>query len=317
MNNHNYEFKRSIAKTLEFCSIERASRLLECEIEDIKHYISIGAIGAFVLAKNIKLPIDLVFQGIESSRLLKNAEQLFEKELTFKKLTEVIHDKKLESSELELSKIEIPTSYIVPEDLFGDESSSWIPCFEVVASGIWKVSSEYSLERIFSGDSASVVGHACDRKGIELQPETPPDDNCYWGNAIEIEGITISDVILIQHDLLILFDAFYLGAPLENIYNSQRVRDDRAKAQTQNLPSNKIHGNTVTNSLRRQEILEFAIYVKSAWPDQCKNAVKWAKLIEEKALIKWDTGEPPLSTRKIEEMLRNVVKDPVQIKSTS
>ena len=103
---------------------------------------------------------------------------------------------------------------------------------------------------------------------------------------------------------------------LENIHNSQRVKDEKAQEKNGNIAGNKIHGNTILNSLRRQEVLEFAIYVKNKWPAQCKNAVQWAKVIEEKSPLKWHSGEPPLSTRMIEDMLRGVIKDPIQLKST-
>lgn len=80
----------------------------------------------------------------------------------------------------------------------------------------------------------------------------------------------------------------------------------------------KPHGNTEINAQKREQILGAALSVLANWPEQCKNnageieGTKIRKLIEEKALLFWkETGEPPLSTEKIEREIRkwlNTVK---------
>lgn len=84
--------------------------------------------------------------------------------------------------------------------------------------------------------------------------------------------------------------------------------------QDENLPP-KTHGNTEVNAQKREEVLGAALSVLATWPEQCRNnagaveATKIRKLIEEKALLFWKaTGEPPLSTDKIEREIRKWMK---------
>lgn len=49
-----------LIRNIEYCSIERAARLLECEIEDIEHFLAVGAIGAYVFMLGQESSSDLI-----------------------------------------------------------------------------------------------------------------------------------------------------------------------------------------------------------------------------------------------------------------
>jgi hypothetical protein len=67
----------------------------------------------------------------------------------------------------------------------------------------------------------------------------------------------------------------------------------------------KVHGNAKRYSSRREQVLAFAIYCKSRFPEQCGNtAAKWAEVIDEKAGLFWkEDAKPPLSRGQIERLL--------------
>lgn len=82
------------------------------------------------------------------------------------------------------------------------------------------------------------------------------------------------------------------------------------KRQQASAKPKKVHGNSERYSSNREQVLAFAIYCKEKWPADCSGSVtKWVELIEDKAALRWDSGEPPLSTVETEKLLRDAVSD--------
>lgn len=79
------------------------------------------------------------------------------------------------------------------------------------------------------------------------------------------------------------------------------------------LPLNfkKPHGNAENHARNREAVLRAAIAVKANSPDLCgKTNRDWAKAIDEKALLFWPDGEPPLKLETIERLLGECLKLP-------
>lgn len=80
------------------------------------------------------------------------------------------------------------------------------------------------------------------------------------------------------------------------------------KRQQASAKPKNVHGNSKRYSSNREQVLAFAIYCKEKWPADCFGSVtKWVEVIEEKARLRWDSGEPPLSTVETENLLRDAV----------
>lgn len=80
------------------------------------------------------------------------------------------------------------------------------------------------------------------------------------------------------------------------------------KRQQADAKRKKVHGNAERYSSKREQVLSFAIYCKDKWPEPCAGSVtNWAKVIDEKALLGWESGEPPLSRVEIEKLLRQAL----------
>lgn len=90
------------------------------------------------------------------------------------------------------------------------------------------------------------------------------------------------------------------------------------KRQQAGAKSKKVHRNAERYSSNREQILAFAIYCKDKFPDICgDHATEWAIAIDEKALLRWKSGQPPLSRGQIENLLRNAMNDEFIIDDTT
>lgn len=80
------------------------------------------------------------------------------------------------------------------------------------------------------------------------------------------------------------------------------------------LKPKKIHGNTVSNASKREQILGAAVAVMAAFPENCKRGNKYSgkKItdeIEKRAKIWWpDEYEPPLQSRQIAELINDYLR---------
>jgi len=90
------------------------------------------------------------------------------------------------------------------------------------------------------------------------------------------------------------------------------------KRQQASAKPKNVHGNSKRYSSNREQVLAFAIYCKDKFPDICgDHATEWAIAIDEKALLRWKSGQPPLSRGQIENLLRNAMNDEFIIDDTT
>jgi hypothetical protein len=121
----------------------------------------------------------------------------------------------------------------------------------------------------------------------------------------DAEKTTIDHLFISKKELLRLKN----GLPQDDA-----VLKRNKKILEQTLQS-KIHGNTEVNASIRESILKAAIYCMYNYPEKCKkDNVSWAKVIDEKAPIFWQDGEPPRSKSTIERLLGEALKAPSDVK---
>ncbi len=269
------DFTKNLIRSLEYCSINRAAKILQCEKEDIEHYIKIGAINCCIEMNDEVCHSDVML----GSNVLDNKPEL-----------------------LLNACVDIGTELSFA-NRFNADVSSRHDSVSAYLSGIWKLS--------YLSDGASGLLKAITREPDtdRIKPVIMDDDMVsFWG--FHLEKVNKDNLRILSSDLLKLYDFLFKGkGKLENIHSDSVLREkaveDKAELQ------NKTHGNASNNAIKRQEILEFAIYVKNEWPDQCSNCTKWANTIDQKAGLRWkDTGSPPLANSTIIDMLRNALRDP-------
>ena len=282
---------------LEYCRIDRAARLLNCEVEDILHWGAIGSIriGVFLIDTSAELRLR---QGD-----FKGQDELVNqlRESDFGSFSEKAFTGKYGHVRLE-------------EEC--DLVSTWRSFYSIRcrASGMWQIPRDGVLKLYLYGVFETKM--------------TP--DNCHWMllyttnltskngpfsmlliNEKEKISFNINDLFVLGADVIALYNSITNNKALPNIYNNAELALE-AKHEKEKVDQTAIpHGNTDNNAVTREAVLKAAMACKKHFSDQCKTYVAWVKTIEDKAPLFWpETGEPPLATDTIERLLGNAHKLP-------
>ncbi|HHX8357151.1 TPA: hypothetical protein ACVOYQ_001309 [Vibrio alginolyticus] len=276
------DFTKNLIRSLGYCSISRAAKILQCEKEDIEHYIKIGAIKCCIEMNDEVCHSDVIFGS------------------------NVLDNKKAEL--LEKACADIDTELSFADILDTDVTSRYGSRYGSVSAhlgGIWKLS--------YLADAEGAL-----LKSVTIEPDVNlvkstswnSDTVFFWG--FHLEKVNKDNLRILSSDLLELYDLLYVDiTESNNLNNNSVLRNNIAVVEARPKKKDKTHGNAVNNAIKRQEILEFAIFVKHKWPEQCEDCTKWANTIDQKAGLRWkDTGSPPLANSTIIDMLRNALRDP-------
>lgn len=284
---------------LEYCRIERAAQLLNCEVDDILHWGAIGAIELGVYVDMMRA--DLHFEGV-------NCQQ----EDSFDHLV----------GRLRASRKSLPTTHTIGaygifspiDDMHKDGGASFV--IEGIADGIWRVP-EYALQSMTRGevyalclmDSAGRPLGLWTTTSSMLLPMGGVEDevNVFLNPRLEATANVSGDDLWIAGACLQkLHHSITTGEPLPNIYNdaelAQRAReqDKKEAARLATIP----HHSAERHAVNREAVLKAAMYCKEHFPDNCKTYVDWAETIDQKAPLFWpETSAPPLTRNKIERLL--------------
>lgn len=195
--------KEKLIKTIEYCTIRRASDILGCSIEDIEHYMIKGSIGTYVYLDKQAIPLSYIV-GKET------AEQITANRLPQGDIDILLYGSKSAAS-TELSSI----SYGTANDPNFD-TECWGPDVTPYASGIWRISDRKAIQDLIQINNASRVSvTACNPDGSLDQPgflETLNSD--VWDRTILVGNVSKSDLYLIQSDLLKIYNALYNEQPM-------------------------------------------------------------------------------------------------------
>ncbi|MHC6528381.1 hypothetical protein [Vibrio proteolyticus] len=195
--------KEKLIKTIEYCTLRRASEILGCSTEDIEHYMIKGSIGGYVYLDKQAFPLSYIV-GKET------AEKIAANQMPPGEIDILLYGSK-PSASTELSAISYGTAN---DPNFNTEC--WGPDVTPYASGIWCISDRKAIKDLVQGNNVSGVRvTACNPDGSLDQPdflETLNSD--VWDRTIQVDNVSKSDLYLIQSDLLKIYNALYNEQPM-------------------------------------------------------------------------------------------------------
>lgn len=273
---------------LEYCTIERAAKMLRCEIEDIQHWIEIRAIDAYA-----------IFDGSRG----------------YRSLLTILPEMKLANEHVKLP-YNLHYSGKAEKTHFNDETVENLPfSFSAVFNGdhelygypvgFWKLTTTKSYTHeirniyVFQQHNVNVTPTGC--------------YDFFSGNPVNLvlTHEELPDLYILRNDLLSLHESIYSNKPLSTVFNNSKKAEEQEKNRQQEK-SIKTHHKTQNAEQVRAEIIDFASDIfladKKSTDPQITSAAKWANEIDEQAFKKWDDGQPPLSRARMERTLAPVYK---------
>jgi hypothetical protein len=196
---------------MEYCTIERAAKILECEIEDIEHFLTIGAVGAYVFMRGFESSSDLVLgtklMFMSAGELVTLIDESISTEMSAASITEINHN---------LS----PTCHIQAE-----------------IEGLWRIVDLATTVNLLYGDEeidARLRPANRDGELIYEQKLAMIDSDSFYVYGFNAPTLVRSDLRIIGSDLRKLYSSLYgEGEELANVHNNDQLRQ-QANADKKN-----------------------------------------------------------------------------------
>lgn len=278
---------------LEYCTIERAAKMLRCEVEDIKHWIDINVITAYAIFDGSQNYLSILTSFV--SQTLKEDEPINSPEpLKIKGSADTITLS--DGSELK----SLPFSF---DGLISDYNSY----FYGVPTGFW---------RLLNGKSFTeedVNFYTFYPESFELSEDGELDCLKSTIVSLHLEEDQLPNLYILYKDLKHLHETIYgENKPLKKTLNDAEKAQEQAK-NNQRAKVAKPHHKTITAEKKYTEILDFAVEVllkdRASEKPEITSATKWAYNVDQKAPIKYkETGEVPLCGRRLQNLLSPVYK---------
>ncbi|EMM5273022.1 hypothetical protein J8995_08140 [Klebsiella quasipneumoniae subsp. quasipneumoniae] len=268
----------------EYYRIHRAADLLKCEVEDLLHWASIGAIKLYTTFESGSGVVRFFGDGInKEKRDLKNfTEAHFESSLS------------LRNEFLKMPVISDGFSYVFRTD--GNQCSEGVPSNHYLCnfSGLWAL--PYSAYGIG-------VLYAFQPRGYDFWPSV----NSKMFISFDMDStldFDINSLCVIKSDFVLIKDCKE-GKELPSYINGgvRKLNLDHGTSATRPAVKNY-------HAEHREEVLMAALYLKKSNPEECTNFNKWAEAINNHAHKFWSNGEPPLSVKTMAELLGKAHKIP-------
>ncbi|EGQ7810168.1 hypothetical protein I6Y99_004190 [Vibrio parahaemolyticus] len=206
-----------LMNNIEYCTTSRAARFLECEVEDIEHFLMVGAIGAYV--------------SIHSNELFSSALFLFKDQDTSQPFQLLLnHFESLIVSEF--SSLTIQEAHCINEGTYQLEAN---------LDGVWGISSLVDVANILlTGNAPAEFTTAYRSEKRELYAPLDLDENPVEGFATGFNGdyhVKRDELLILKKDLLKLYDALHGdGGELMNMHNSDDLRQKLNKSNNDRPP---------------------------------------------------------------------------------
>ncbi|MBA5602063.1 hypothetical protein H1224_13515 [Pectobacterium aroidearum] len=270
----------------EYYPVKRAAELLNCEVGDLFHWASIGAIKLYVSFENGTGFVRFFGDGVknEDRDLSRFTEEQFDSPLRLK--TQFFNLK-----------------------LANDISS--------------RVYSTYNGNR-FDGEYINERSYQCEFSGLWALPysafgvgelyDFQPGLNDFWCSVNnnmfvsfetdELLHFEVEDFYIVKSDFLVIKNCSD-GEELPNYLNGgvKRINLDNGASATR--PGVKNY-----HAEKREEVLKAALYLKKHNPEECTNFNNWAEAINNHAHKFWSDGETPLSVKSMADLLSKAHKLP-------
>ncbi|EQB2460896.1 hypothetical protein ACYHIT_002968 [Klebsiella variicola] len=270
----------------EYYPVKRTAELLDCEVGDLFHWASIGAIKLYLSFENSTGLVRFFGDGV------KNEDRDLER------FTEEEYD----------SSLRLKAQFFNRQ--FSNDMFS-------------RVYSTYRGNR-FDGEYINSRSYQCEFSGLWALPYSAfgvsepyyfrPGFSDFWCSVNnnmfvsfetdEVLNFKVEDFFIVKSDFLAIKKCSVDGELPSYINGGVKkpILDDGASATR---PAVKNY-----HAEHREEVLMAALYLKKSNPEECTNFTKWAEAINNHAHKFWSNGEPPLSVKTMAELLGKAHKLP-------
>lgn len=257
----------------EYYSVTRAAELLECKVEDLLHWASIGAINLYVEFN----------EGKGHVRFHTDSDELHNKYIN------------------EIIPVMDGPSYVhsiysendTHKKEFFKKSSPVISSFPCFFKGFWSLPFNcFGYTSLYEIKPSSFDLWASPNKKMFVYFES--DEYLYFD---------MTDFYIMKSDFIILKGCENM-VDLPNYYNGGVLRPIMGVDKKPHIAE--------YHSKKRESVLKAAIYMKANYPALCENNTKWAEAINEHAHKFWENGSPPLAIDTIADLLGKALSDPKQ-----
>lgn len=281
---------KDLIPVIEFCRLERAAKILSCEIDDLLQWGAVGAIELCVLLSNAitSLCIDVDEEGL--LKIISDENNYLKENIKIG--SSIIHP---------INKINTIEYYI---ESHGEDDISLLYC---LASGLWMINQQRIIIDLLSSGTALISPLALSLSDYHGTKNYLMEDKDYILNDI------ISDPSHNNFGAITIADVWITNEQIEKIksYAGKHIPTPEAHfmpTSTHNpSPVIKIpHQRTEASAVARLAILEVAILIKEKYADEFKenclksdgdyNITKWAERIIDSPHLFAD-GRVPLTDK--------------------
>lgn len=270
----------------EYYSVKRAAELLECRVEDLFCWASVGSIKIYANFESGNGIVRFFGDGVEKENrdLTRFLEEDFESSLLLK--NEYSNHPVISDG---LSYVYHNENYVVDnEDDVPDKS---YPCR---FSGLWALPfSFFGVGLLY--DFQPALYDLWSSVNSKMFVSFKMDEQIHF-DAVELLYVVKSDFILIKNSK---------NEELPNYCNGGVQKPNSEGGIPTTNPGVRDY-----HAAKREEVLRAALYMKANFPDKCSNYSEWANAINDHAHKFWSDGNPPLSVKSISELLGRAHKLP-------
>ncbi|MCS4272081.1 MULTISPECIES: hypothetical protein [Raoultella] len=268
----------------EYYRIHRAAELLKCEVEDLLHWASVGAIKLYTTFESGSGVVRFFGDGIDKKdRDLKYfTEAHFESSLSLK------------SEFLKTPVISDGFSYV-----FGTGDNQ---CLESIPgnhyscgfSGLWALPySAYGIGVLYALQPRmyDLWTSVNSKMFISFDMDSPLD-------------FDVNSLFMVKSDFVLIKESKD-GNELPSYINGGVRKPHLDNGTSATRPGVKNY-----HAENREEVLKAALYLKKYNPEECTNFTNWAEAINNHAHKFWSDGETPLSVKSMTDLLSKAHKLP-------
>ena len=264
---------------LEYCRIERASRLLGCEVEDILHWGAIGKISLRVSAEELQ-PSTVKYDGIDTVNVVGG------KVFFISGGVEPYQYILAEGGRVKISKYAEMT---IDEQWKGTQSGNQFLFWQAKIHGFWRISWQSIHQFLYGRFGIGTNWVFLSERGSYSHNKDKSFDGLVPVGAVG----DMRDRLYIMHkDLQLLQKHILSGEPLPDSEDLAR-QVDISEAQIAMMTP---HPTAERHASNREKVLAAAIYAKHKWPNECGDAaISWAETLSNHEGTLFEDGVAPLS----------------------
>jgi hypothetical protein len=265
---------------LEYCRIERASRLLGCcEVEDILHWGAIGKISLRVSAEELQ-PSTVEYDGMDTSNVVGG------KVVFISGGSEHYQQMLAEGGRVKISKYAEMT---IDEEWKGTQGGNQFLFWKGTAHGFWRVSRQSIHQFLYGRFGIGTNWVFLSERGSYSHNKDKSFDGLVPVGAV---GDMRDRLYIMYKDLQLLQKHILSGEQLPDSEDLAR-QVDISEAQIAMMTP---HPTAERHASNREKVLAAAIYAKHKWPNECGDvAISWAETLSNHEGTLFEAGTAPLS----------------------